>query len=127
MRDKKFFFLLCALFLLPAMLTGCGGSGGTTITPVGGPTGTATLTWDAPTTRTDGSIINPATDILTYKLYYGTTSGMYVQSKYVANPGSNQITYTFSLSPGTYYFVVTAVDNYGQESGYSPEGSKAIS
>ena len=38
------------------------------------PVGTATLTWDPPTTNVDAT---PLTDLGGYKLYYGTASGNY--------------------------------------------------
>jgi hypothetical protein len=101
---------------------GSGGSGGTG----GGTTVAVTLTWDAPTTRADGSSLNPATDLSKYKLYYGTSPHAYTQSVDVSNPGTSTISKTLSLSPGTYYFVVTDMDFLGQESGYSDEISKTI-
>jgi len=87
---------------------------------------TVTLAWDAPTTRVDGSSLNPATDLSAYKLYYGTASQVYTQTVTVANPGTTTITQTLTLAPGTYYFVVTDIDSAGQESGYSEEISKTI-
>jgi hypothetical protein len=99
-------------------------SGATSLTVTGG--GSATLTWNAPTTREDGSSLNPATDISLYKIYYGTTSQSYTQTVSVTNPGTATITQTLNLAPGTYYFVVTDVDTQGQESAFSTEVSKTI-
>lgn len=112
-------------------------AGPTTISAVSGSvSGTAALTvtgssivtlaWDAPTTRVDGSSLNPATDLSAYKLYYGTSSQVYTQTVTVANPGTPTITQTLTLAPGTYYFVVMDIDTAGQESGYSAEISKTI-
>jgi len=95
-----------------------------TVTGTGG--GVVTLTWDAPTTNTDGSSLNPATDLSMYKVYYGTASQTYTQVVNVANPGTTTITTTLNLSPGTYYVVVTTVDTSGQESSYSNEAMKTI-
>jgi uncharacterized protein YjdB len=83
-------------------------------------TGSATLSWNAPTTNTDGT---PLTDLAGYKLYMGTSSGNYTT---VVNIG-NVTTYTLSnLAPGTYYFVVTAYDSSSLESSFSNEASKTI-
>ena len=112
-------------------------TGSTTITATSGSvSGTATLTvtvggfvslaWDAPTTKTDGSSLNPATDLSLYKIYYGTASLMYTTVVNVTNPGTTTISKTLNLSPGTYYFSVTTVDTSGQESSYSNEVMKTI-
>src|SRR3989344_2041700 len=83
--------------------------------------GQAVLSWDPPTTNTDGSWL---TDLGGYRLYYGTASGNYGS---VIDAG-NVITHTVTgLSNGTYYFVVTAYDTSGNESGFSNEVSKTIS
>jgi hypothetical protein len=84
------------------------------------------LTWDAPTTNTDGSSLNPLTDLSIYKIYYGTASQTYTQMVSVTNPGITTITKTLNLSPGTYYFTVTTVNISGQESSYSNEVIKTI-
>lgn len=71
-----------------------------------------TLAWDPPST---------SVSLAGYKVYYGTSSRNYTQS---VNAG-NTATYTVSgLSEGTtYYFVTTAYDVAGNESGYSNEVS----
>ena len=51
-----------------------------------------------------------------YKVYYGTASETYSSPDDVGD----QTSHTLSLDPGTYYFAVTAYNNYG-ESGYSEE------
>ena len=83
--------------------------------------GTATLSWDDPTTNADGT---PLTDLAGYKVYYGNFSGNYSQNMNV----DNVTTYTVNnLTDGlTYYFAVTAYDTSGNESGYSNELSKTI-
>ncbi len=83
--------------------------------------GSATLSWNPPTTNTDGT---PLTDLAGYKIYYGTSSGNYTQ---IINVG-NVTTYPVSnLTAGaTYYFVVTAYDTSGYESGYSNQVGKTI-
>ena len=44
--------------------------------------GTATPSWDAPTTNADGT---PLTDLAGYKVYYGPSSGNYSQAIDVGN------------------------------------------
>jgi hypothetical protein len=85
-----------------------------------------TLAWNAPTTNTDGSSLNPVTDLTLYKIYYGTSSLAYSQVVSIINPGTTTISKTLNLSPGTYYFSVTTVDTAGQESSYSNEVMKTL-
>lgn len=87
---------------------------------------TATLTWNAPTQYADGSALNPATDLQSYKIYYGTASRTYTQTMSVANPGSASVSQTVTLTPGSYFFVVTAITTGGQESDYSNEVMKSL-
>ncbi len=72
---------------------------------------TATVSWDA----------NTESDLSGYKVYYGTSSGSYDVVADVRNKNSHQIN---SLVAGTtYFFVVTAYDFSGNESGFSEEVS----
>ena len=89
--------------------------------------GTVTLTWDAPTTYTDGSQI--ALDQLgAYKVYYGHASHTYTSNVSVPNPMTPTVTYVLSSLPtGTYFFAVAATDIYGNESDPSNEVSKFVS
>ncbi len=141
-KPLALFFILSLLIVL----SGCGGGGSSASNPsntggtsssvnTGGTSGTggtstgkATLTWNAPTTRSDGTYLNPATDIAAYRLYYGTSSGNYTQHVNVA-PNLTvpyTTTDTVTLASGTYYFVVTTIDTFGQESSYSPEAVKTL-
>jgi len=135
MFNKKAFFIILFTSLLITSLFGCGGGGGSANldastngngvqTVTGGVD--LTLAWDAPTTNTDGSSLNPATDLSLYKIYYGTASLTYTQVVNLTNPGTTTISETLNLSPGTYYFSVTTVDASGQESSYSNEVMKTI-
>lgn len=84
--------------------------------------GSATLTWTAPTQRTDGS---PLTNLAGYKVYWGQQSRSYTQSVEIKNPGVT--TYVVDdLARGTYYFATTALSADGLESEYSNEASKTI-
>jgi len=126
-NKKTGFVLLTSLIIIS--LFGCGGGGASTSSNAAqtAPKEVAlTLAWDAPTTNTDGSALDPATDLSLYKIYYGTASLTYTQVVNVTNTGTTTILKTLNLSPGTYYFVVTTVDISGQESSYSNEVVKTI-
>ena len=85
-------------------------------------TGTATLRWTPPTTRTDGT---PLTDLAGYRIHYGMSAGSYPNRITINNPGIT--TYVVeNLAPGKYYFVTTAFDATGGESDYSNVASKTI-
>jgi len=87
-------------------------------------TGVASLSWQAPSTRVDGQSLSMS-EIAGYRIYYGTSSGDYDSVLSVDDP------YTFTiridaLLAGNYYFVMTAVDTNGIESGYSDEAVKIV-
>jgi len=83
--------------------------------------GTATLSWTAPTTNSDGSSL---TDLAGYKVYVGTASGNYQAPVTVGKVTS----YTLSnlTDGGTYYFAVSAYNTSGEESAKSNEASKTV-
>ena len=84
--------------------------------------GSATLSWDAPTTNTDGS---PLTDLAGYRVRWGNASGSYTGSTTVMNAGIT--TYVVDNLPnGTWFFVVTAINSADVESAFSNEASKTI-
>jgi hypothetical protein len=74
--------------------------------------GSATVTWVPPTQNTDGS---PLTDLAGYKIYWGTSPGVYSNSLTVDNPGLAAYVVE-NLVPAKYYFVATAVNAEGVES-----------
>ena len=78
----------------------------------------ATLTWKA----------NSETDLAGYKVYRSTISGKYDQGNVIAMLRGNVTSYQATgLQFGkTYFFVVTAFDIAGNESGYSNEVSKSV-
>jgi hypothetical protein len=85
-------------------------------------TGSATLTWDAPTTNSDGSAL---TNLAGYRLAYGQSQGALTQSVSINNAGLT--TYTVSnLSSGTWYFELYAVNSAGAESVASNSANKTI-
>lgn len=85
-------------------------------------TGTVTLSWTPPTRNTDGS---PLLDLAGYRILYGTTPGTYPLSVELGNPGLTSYVME-GLSPGTYYFVSTAINSAGVESSYSGMVQKTI-
>lgn len=99
-------------------------SGEATLTVV--ESGSVSLTWDAPTTNTDGSFLDPLTGLATYKIYYGAAPYQYTQVVTVSNPGATTITKELTLSAGTYYIAVTTVNISGAESDYSNEVIKIL-
>src|SRR3990172_852261 len=111
-HTKLFHTLIISSLILIALLTGA--------YPV--IAGSATLTWDPPTTNVDQT---PLTDLAGYKVYYGTTSGTYSSTIDIGNV----INYTVSslAENTTYYFAVTAYDTLANESSYSNEVSKTTS
>ena len=85
-------------------------------------TGSATLTWAAPTDNTDGS---PITGLAGFRIYYGTSETAMTQI--IDVPSATTTTYAIEqLDSGTYYFAVTAYNTDGVESAQSNIGSKTI-
>lgn len=85
-------------------------------------TGSATLSWRAPTTRTDGSAL---TNLVGYRVRYGTASGSYPNLVTIPNGGLTSAVIE-NLPPATWYFVVSAYDAAGAESAYTSPVSKTI-
>jgi hypothetical protein len=97
---------------------GATATGQAIITAESGSLRSVTLSWDAPTTNTDGT---PLTDIAGYKVYYGTEYGNYTQNIDVGNVTTYKVA---NLTEGlTYYFAVTAYDTSANESTYSNDVS----
>jgi sarcosine oxidase gamma subunit len=84
--------------------------------------GSATLSWTPPTQNTDGSGL---TDLAGYNLYWGSSSGNYTESAALDNPGLTSYVVE-NLTAGSWYFVITAVNSDGVESGYSGQAVKTI-
>jgi len=85
-------------------------------------TGSAQVSWTAPTTNTDGSTL---ADLASYKVMYGRAADTLDQVAEVSNPGLTSYT-VGNLSQGTWYFGVVAVNNAGVESDISNVASKTI-
>lgn len=87
-----------------------------------GEKGSATLSWTAPTQREDGTTLN---DLQGFRIHYGRMSEVYDYQIDVDNPGI--ATYVVeNLSPGDWYFSVTAYDRNGTESTLSNEAHAKI-
>jgi hypothetical protein len=131
---------LAGVFVLVAcVLAGCGqgSSGASTATgpsttastsppPATSPppptSGNATISWQAPTTDTNGA---PLTDLAGYRIYYGTSATALTDTIQLTSVGLQ--TYVIqNLASGTWYFAVTAVASTGVESALSDVVSKTI-
>jgi hypothetical protein len=84
--------------------------------------GSATLSWQPPTTNTDGSTL---TNLSGYRVSYGTISRQYDQSLSLPNAALTSVVIE-NLSTGTWYFSVKALTSTGVESDFSREASKTI-
>ena len=83
--------------------------------------GTASLSWTPPTTNVDGSTLE---DLAGYRIYYGTQEGTYPNMIPVSKGVSSYV--VENLAPNTYFFVITAYDYWGNESGQSNVATKTI-
>ena len=138
-RGSRHGVYFCAVAALGFALSGCGGGGGggaagsaatsqaaaasaTASNLPAGSGGAVTINWTPPTENTDGT---PLTDLAGYDIHYGTASGDYTQSVNVSNAGL--ATYVVdNLTPGTYYFSVSAVNTSGTESPLSSEVTATV-
>jgi ABC-type oligopeptide transport system substrate-binding subunit len=85
-------------------------------------TGTASLSWQAPTTNTDGKAL---TDLSGYSIYYGMNADDLTESIQLTGVGLQ--TYVIDdLGSGTWYFAIRAVASTGAESALSEIVSKTI-
>jgi Fibronectin type III domain len=85
-------------------------------------TGSATLSWTAPTENTDGT---PITGLAGYHVYYGTSASALTTTITVAD--ATETSYVVGgLAPGTYYFSVVAYNSAGMDSPESNVASKTI-
>jgi hypothetical protein len=85
-------------------------------------TGSADLTWTAPTRNEDGSAL---TNLAGYKIRYGTSASALTQSLDVPNPTITNARVA-GLAAGTWYFTVASYTNTGVESAPAGPVWKAI-
>jgi len=105
-----------------AALGACGGGGSADSGATSAGPNAVSLAWLPPTENTNGSAL---TDLAGYTIYYGTQSQNYTNQIKLDNAGLT--TYVVdNLSPGTYYFSVTATAADGTQSGYSSEVSATV-
>ena len=84
--------------------------------------GMATLSWQAPTTNTDGAAL---TDLAGYRIYYGMNADDLTQTVQLTGLGLQ--TYVIDdLGSGTWYFAIKAVTSTSVESALSDVVSKTI-
>jgi hypothetical protein len=84
--------------------------------------GSATLSWTAPTENTDGSTLS---NLSGYRIRYGTSAAALTNTIVISN--ASVTTYVVEdLSPATWFFAVTAVNDVGNESTNSNVASKQI-
>jgi hypothetical protein len=74
--------------------------------------GAASLSWQPPTTNTDGSAL---TNLAGYRIVYGASATQLTQTIQIANAGMSAYVIE-NLAPGTYYFAVRAYTSKGAES-----------
>ena len=84
--------------------------------------GSATVNWTAPTTNTNGSTL---TNLARFKVLYGTSSTNFSRYVMVDDP-TRRSAVVSSLTPGTWYFSVRAVNSSGAESDNSNVASRAV-
>jgi hypothetical protein len=77
------------------------------------------LEWAAPAQRTDGEALS-LSEIASYTIYFGPSSGEYPYSVAVEDPSATSVDIP-NLPTDTYYVVMTTTDTLGLESGYSQE------
>ena len=92
------------------------------LTVMASATGSATLSWQPPTQNTDGSAL---TNLAGYKVYWGTSQGVYPNSVTINNPGLASYV-VGNLVRGTYFFAVSSLNTAGMESSRSNSSSKTI-
>ena len=116
--------LFALIFFITSIIVGCGEVASVTsgLLPVA--TGSVTLAWEPPTTNEDGS---PLIDLAGFRVYYGTSSGDYIDVINVGYFSSCSLDSLDELpTDQALYFSVTAYDSFGNESAYSNEISAII-
>ena len=100
----------------------CTGSGGNSLVMITvAINGSMQLSWLPPTENVDGS---PLTNLAGFVVYWGTQSRNYTGNFNINSPATTE--WDATVSPGPYYFSVTALDANGNESENSNEILKTI-
>lgn len=114
------------LITCAVMLSACNENGTTrdwsTAMAARGAKTSALLSWQAPSENTDGT---PLTDISGYHIYVGTDPNGLTATTELTD--TNITSYRVShLTPGTWYFAISAYNSTGAEGELSNIGSKTI-
>jgi hypothetical protein len=113
--------------LLAGLLSACNDATGPTapssaVPSASGNIRNATLSWEAPTSNTDGT---PLTNLVGYRIYYGSSATDLSQTIPITSVGIQ--TYVIdNLQAGTWYFAIMAVTSAGTESALSNIVSSTI-
>ena len=86
-------------------------------------TGSATLSWRAPTQNEDGTVL---TNLAGYRVRYGTSTSALNQMVTVGSASTTTVTIQ-NLAAGTWYFTLSSLTNVGVESAQTTPVSKTIS
>lgn len=95
----------------------------TTVVVVASAAGRATLSWNAPSQRTDGS---PLTDLAGFRIYFGNSRSDLRYVIDIKDPGARSWVVE-DLTRGAWFFAATAFDRAGAESERSNVASKSVS
>ena len=134
-------YTLILLVLISMLFSACGGGGGDAASvdqlpvdqlpvdqpPVDPPPveqQIVSLSWTAPSTRTDGTSL-PLSELVGYRVYYGTSPTEMTLQEDIIGVSETSTSYS-NLGPGVYYFAVTVYDVDGLESSFSQVVSKEI-
>ncbi len=80
-------------------------------------TGSLTLSWTAPVSRSDGTPLS-LSEIAGYRIYYGSSAGNYPNSVDITNATATSASVS-NVQAGNYYVVMTTYDTAGLESAQS--------
>lgn len=86
------------------------------------PLGSATVSWNIPTTNADSS---PITDLAGFRVHYGKATQDYTAVLKINDPDAVSALIE-DLEPGTWFFAVTAFDYNDNQSEFSAEVSKVV-
>jgi len=92
------------------------------ITVLSAPTGIATLQWEQPPVKVDGS---PLDDLAGYRIVYGRNAEDLDQSVFINDPAQTSFEFT-TLEEGIWYFAVIAVNANGLEGPPTTPAMKSI-
>jgi Putative Ig domain len=84
--------------------------------------GSASLTWAPPTFNTDDTAL---TNLARYRIYYGNHANALTQTILVTNAGATDYV-VGNLSPGTWYFAISAISSANTESTKSAVTTTAV-